>query len=420
MADSELLISLLNGVAGTNYSVGQAVPPTWSERLIKGLPLTPLDLISNITGNSIEEIQQQVSGPPQLWLKLLTKLCGTSPTFDLVTRPLVKGSRRTPLSLAANILNVSEPELLRAVRSVSDKPKKSKHTHIIPPPEVVQPAIEATQELPPSPAKKSRRIEEDQVEEEEFVVSEASAEAVALSGLLRDVLDIDTVAKTYMTFSSSIGFTLTPKVQPELTRKIKIIADRWCKMIGEGDFKRFSDLIQNSGVSGALQNLDPKYKFIYKLGDTGLYVYVPTILNGLDSVEQTKFEALFSLLMLDYIKNNPGSTLQDFKNKILLQPKADITYFVSLFSDHIDVELPADERHTKKSRKELENLPVKLSSYGKKEYKRIAEGIKSRLFRIYERQASALIGDTFEGVNRNDPCPCGSGKKFKKCHGLVR
>jgi preprotein translocase subunit SecA len=24
----------------------------------------------------------------------------------------------------------------------------------------------------------------------------------------------------------------------------------------------------------------------------------------------------------------------------------------------------------------------------------------------------------FEGVGRNDPCPCGSGKKFKKCHGV--
>jgi uncharacterized protein YecA (UPF0149 family) len=23
----------------------------------------------------------------------------------------------------------------------------------------------------------------------------------------------------------------------------------------------------------------------------------------------------------------------------------------------------------------------------------------------------------FEGVGRNDACPCGSGKKFKKCHG---
>jgi preprotein translocase subunit SecA len=24
---------------------------------------------------------------------------------------------------------------------------------------------------------------------------------------------------------------------------------------------------------------------------------------------------------------------------------------------------------------------------------------------------------TGEKVGRNDPCPCGSGKKFKKCHG---
>ena len=23
----------------------------------------------------------------------------------------------------------------------------------------------------------------------------------------------------------------------------------------------------------------------------------------------------------------------------------------------------------------------------------------------------------YAGVGRNDPCPCGSGKKFKKCHG---
>ena len=25
----------------------------------------------------------------------------------------------------------------------------------------------------------------------------------------------------------------------------------------------------------------------------------------------------------------------------------------------------------------------------------------------------------FEGVSRNDPCPCGSGKKFKHCHGRI-
>ncbi len=25
---------------------------------------------------------------------------------------------------------------------------------------------------------------------------------------------------------------------------------------------------------------------------------------------------------------------------------------------------------------------------------------------------------TGEKVGRNDPCPCGSGKKYKKCHGV--
>jgi preprotein translocase subunit SecA len=32
-------------------------------------------------------------------------------------------------------------------------------------------------------------------------------------------------------------------------------------------------------------------------------------------------------------------------------------------------------------------------------------------------QASAVATSPYAGVGRNDPCPCGSGKKFKKCHG---
>jgi uncharacterized protein YecA (UPF0149 family) len=30
------------------------------------------------------------------------------------------------------------------------------------------------------------------------------------------------------------------------------------------------------------------------------------------------------------------------------------------------------------------------------------------------------LGDPYAGVGRNDPCPCGSGAKFKKCHGISR
>ena len=29
----------------------------------------------------------------------------------------------------------------------------------------------------------------------------------------------------------------------------------------------------------------------------------------------------------------------------------------------------------------------------------------------------ATAPNPYAGVGRNDPCPCGSGKKFKKCHG---
>jgi preprotein translocase subunit SecA len=40
---------------------------------------------------------------------------------------------------------------------------------------------------------------------------------------------------------------------------------------------------------------------------------------------------------------------------------------------------------------------------------------------LEERKADKIIDDKvhFNGqkVGRNDLCPCGSGKKFKKCHG---
>jgi hypothetical protein len=34
-----------------------------------------------------------------------------------------------------------------------------------------------------------------------------------------------------------------------------------------------------------------------------------------------------------------------------------------------------------------------------------------------EKAQEELLGVRFKGVGRNDPCPCGSGRKFKKCHG---
>ena len=83
---------------------------------------------------------------------------------------------------------------------------------------------------------------------------------------------------------------------------------------------------------------------------------------------------------------------------------------------------------------------VRIRAYGQKdplvEYRResrilfdkmevnFEEWIFSNLFRIEAvpqeqvRQVAVATNDPkFKDVGRNDPCPCGSGKKFKKCHG---
>ena len=35
----------------------------------------------------------------------------------------------------------------------------------------------------------------------------------------------------------------------------------------------------------------------------------------------------------------------------------------------------------------------------------------------FHGHAAAKVNTEYENVGRNDLCPCGSGKKFKKCHG---
>jgi preprotein translocase subunit SecA len=37
--------------------------------------------------------------------------------------------------------------------------------------------------------------------------------------------------------------------------------------------------------------------------------------------------------------------------------------------------------------------------------------------RPLKQPAPAKAPAEWSSVGRNDPCPCGSGKKFKKCHG---
>ena len=47
----------------------------------------------------------------------------------------------------------------------------------------------------------------------------------------------------------------------------------------------------------------------------------------------------------------------------------------------------------------------------------VKEIIDAKIREKEEETRKALMQERFKDVGRNDPCPCGSGKKFKKCHG---
>ena len=44
---------------------------------------------------------------------------------------------------------------------------------------------------------------------------------------------------------------------------------------------------------------------------------------------------------------------------------------------------------------------------------------KIELYTITLKGDVSLQNDAFKKVGRNEKCPCGSGKKFKHCHGNI-
>jgi preprotein translocase subunit SecA len=38
---------------------------------------------------------------------------------------------------------------------------------------------------------------------------------------------------------------------------------------------------------------------------------------------------------------------------------------------------------------------------------------------VSEDRDPVAVADAVPRVGRNDPCPCGSGKKYKHCHGAL-
>lgn len=46
-----------------------------------------------------------------------------------------------------------------------------------------------------------------------------------------------------------------------------------------------------------------------------------------------------------------------------------------------------------------------------------APGHQEEGVRVFRADAKKELSSEYKNIGRNEPCPCGSGKKFKQCHG---
>jgi len=65
------------------------------------------------------------------------------------------------------------------------------------------------------------------------------------------------------------------------------------------------------------------------------------------------------------------------------------------------------------------NVEVDLKRVGIENFDKVVDARDSAKFTATDSKFTgpSRVVDPYAGVDRNDPCPCGSGKKFKKCHG---
>lgn len=129
------------------------------------------------------------------------------------------------------------------------------------------------------------------------------------------------------------------------------------------------------------------------------------------------------LLNMDHLKE--GVSLRGYGQKDpLVEYKKEGFYLFKMMDDQVKSDVISklfrvdiNQEEKKDNEKNEMDLSFALRS---KEPKRmeLSRG-ESREHPHTSQQHQETIKRSYEKIGRNDPCPCGSGKKYKKCHGLL-
>ena len=206
---------------------------------------------------------------------------------------------------------------------------------------------------------------------------------------LDDFLLSDAVTDDCMMLSELDGFLAGVIVCPELIKP-----SEWMPKIWGGEAPVFDTMEQVEAINGTIMWM---YNDIIRQLDQGQYAPIFDVDTRTD---ETVWEMW----------------IEGFQKALILRPDACLTYgdgsdahkAFSTFMRLYDIaSTPRAELAPMDVDVELERLAPDLIPFSLKELHRV------RLAR--SGSAKQAVNQNFQKVGRNDPCPCGSGKKYKKC-----
>ena len=195
----------------------------------------------------------------------------------------------------------------------------------------------------------------------------------------------------------------------------RVLKDEWQLEVALLDKVKGSDSITDEEIVETVVNV-AGVSFAEKLERVGLAQFTPFMrMVLLQSIDQHWREHLAAL---DYLRQ--GIHLRGYAQK---NPKQEYKREAfDLFSQMLDV-----------VKMEVTRTLLNVRIQSQEEVARAAEAIEERAEQvgnltythpnedgsISQEMDPSSVPDKFGHVGRNDPCPCGSGKKFKLCHGKL-
>lgn len=176
-----------------------------------------------------------------------------------------------------------------------------------------------------------------------------------------------------------------------------------------------ANLVEDGSLSiASLEELD-KYEIIDELYERALQVYDSQMKKLRDEERIREFQKVLILRVVDNKWTDHIDALDQLRNAVSLRGYAQNNPIVeyqseafTMFNDMIGaIEF------------EVTRLMMKAQIHDNIERERaVQEAHTTAVKNIMPHQSNhAEEAISFEGIDRNDPCPCQSGKKFKNCHG---